>query len=93
MKIEISVDELNELLNLISPEKVEKIIELIAPAEPQKEPEPKEPTPFWKQAEYVSSTVDSEKVETPKEPNPFWEKTYSGTVHTPTYKVFNEQTK
>ena len=88
MKIEISVDELSELLKLISPTKVKEIIDLIAVAEPQKEP-----TPFWKQAEYVSSTVDSEKTETPKGPNPFWEKTYSGTVHTPTYKVFNEQTK
>ena len=91
MRIEISVDELNELLNLISPEKVERIIDLIAPAEPQKEPESKEPTPFWKQAEYVSSTIDSEKTETQEEPNPFW----TGTTHTPstTYRVFNEQTK
>ena len=47
MRIEISVDELSELLNLISPEKVEKIIELIAPAEPQEEP-----NPFWTGTSY-----------------------------------------
>ena len=93
MRIEISVDELNELLNLISPTKAKEIIDLIAVAEPQEEPEPqtqKGPTPFW--------TGDTMYV-----PTPFWMKTVSASSTTPkqsgtvdastTYKVFNEQTK